>query len=476
MSKIGSQTRQYIEIPCSAGEKYRVITNGYKNSYYSIILCKGENGHTVVDYQYNDFTDTPTKLDVIITIPENVNNLFINNYSNGTSKAYVYKLLFDDIKQQIADNSDNINAVNNKIGKYFNEVPLTIYNYCIDAEIGSTKTVFNSTNWYTAECVVAENIIYAVDLRSYSDAHYSIIFFNENNICIDRQIIQNNGIVKLLNKHIVNIPNGCSYFYINSHTIQPKLFTVVDLFIPQNKINTRINILSVNCAQFEYPDRLKNQDDIELYKNNWRRMLAYSEFDLAFLIDYRKHFDHANNLNTIDILFDDTINGIGLGSDTAGDDIAFNKTINEFYFLGTIDVGGIQQTVWRRTVYKYKYVVNGYEIYLYCGHYQPTPPYGEDRQLQFYNVIQDVFNNNYEYVIICGDFNVQTDISEYNIFLENNFTICNGGYLGSFITIRDIYADNIIFSKNIKLVNFEVLSEFNLNTDHFPIKATLQLI
>ena len=96
------------------------------------------------------------------------------------------------------------------------------------------------------------------------------------------------------------------------------------------------------------------------------------------------------------------------------------------------------------------------------------------RATQYANVIADAVANGYEYVIFCGDFNAQT-ISEYQPFIDAGYEICNGGYTGDHVTLRDIYADNIVYTSNLMETHFEVITGHTLNTDHYPILVTFKV-
>ena len=121
------------------------------------------------------------------------------------------------------------------------------------------------------------------------------------------------------------------------------------------------------------------------------------------------------------------------------------------------------------------------KVCIVCCHlwYPSTSEAAAIRQDQMQDLIDMVQDE--KYVIICGDFNAQSGISEYDIFKTNGFVLCNGGYFGTHNTWHvdnpSVPLDNIIVTPNIEIENFEVLSGYAnvLSSDHLAIKADLIL-
>ena len=114
------------------------------------------------------------------------------------------------------------------------------------------------------------------------------------------------------------------------------------------------------------------------------------------------------------------------------------------------------------------------------GHIKaPKPPKGELsysqklRREQFKALIKDA--QAFDAAVFAGDFNAQKPW-EYDIFKSAGFSIanCSADY-GEQATLRDIPADNIILSPGISFVDFRVLKDYVLDTDHFPLVATVRI-
>jgi len=93
------------------------------------------------------------------------------------------------------------------------------------------------------------------------------------------------------------------------------------------------------------------------------------------------------------------------------------------------------------------------------------------RQTQFKALIEDA--KHFDYAILTGDFNAQA-AWEYDVFVKAGFTIANcSDRFGTQATLRNIPADNIILSAGLSFVDFRVLDGYVLDTDHFPLVATV---
>lgn len=106
----------------------------------------------------------------------------------------------------------------------------------------------------------------------------------------------------------------------------------------------------------------------------------------------------------------------------------------------------------------------------------------QDRLEAFQNYLAAIAG--YDYSIIYLDTNVQDNAERealYNAAVSAGYTVCNGGYFGLTDTLvpTKMYKpiDNIFVKGNIKVKNFEVLTDEygNLSSDHIPIVADLTL-
>ena len=126
----------------------------------------------------------------------------------------------------------------------------------------------------------------------------------------------------------------------------------------------------------------------------------------------------------------------------------------------------------RLAVYGLHLVAEGHLSKLKDGAPDGLTPSQRLRRRQFKALIEDarVFDD----AILTGDFNAQV-ASEYDVFTEAGFTIANGSSaFGTKATLRDIPADNVILSPGLAFESFSVLDAYQLDTDHFPLVATIR--
>ncbi|MBR5177490.1 MAG: hypothetical protein IKW90_01660 [Lachnospiraceae bacterium] len=218
-----------------------------------------------------------------------------------------------------------------------------------------------------------------------------------------------------------------------------------------------ITVGTCNCGGFEYGDGETSESE---YLANWHSMFNKMAFNVFVTQEWAS-----------DLIYSE--------SDWLGDTITGSFPPNNVYTVRLFAKGSYEKD--HRIDYS-EGAGLGYSILktignkniaiygVYCQ-YGDTEEQAEIRQIQYQNIISDITSNGYTQVIILGDFNAHA-IDEYDIFKENGFSICNGGYTGEVNTLRDLPADNIVF-KGLKLKNFETITDFNLNTDHTPIKAVL---
>ena len=95
------------------------------------------------------------------------------------------------------------------------------------------------------------------------------------------------------------------------------------------------------------------------------------------------------------------------------------------------------------------------------------------RRRQFEALLADA--RRFDYAILTGDFNAQKPW-EYDVFVKSGYRIgnCSAEY-GTIATLRNLPADNIILSPGLAFASFEVLEKYVLDTDHFPVVATVIL-
>ena len=95
------------------------------------------------------------------------------------------------------------------------------------------------------------------------------------------------------------------------------------------------------------------------------------------------------------------------------------------------------------------------------------------RQLQFKALMEDA--RAFDHAILSGDFNAQKPW-EYDVFAKAGYSIANcSAAFGTHATLRNIPADNVVVSPGLSFADFKVLKSYVLDTDHFPLVATIRL-
>ncbi|MBO7532803.1 MAG: hypothetical protein J6T46_02355 [Victivallales bacterium] len=223
-------------------------------------------------------------------------------------------------------------------------------------------------------------------------------------------------------------------------------------------------VACVNCGQFHYGDKKTAPDD---YRRRWQKLFADVDADVFFMEDNSSDFP----FNTIRFpKFD-------ICADAKATPIS--ATIVKL----TNEIDGHKSPRYR--AFRLVYNISGKKVAFYGmhlvaeGHIHVKMAEGEKyslsqklRQTQFQELINDA--KQFDGVVFTGDFNAQIP-EEYDIFKQNGFTLtnCSETY-GTTATLRNIPADNIIVSPCIKVLEFKVLKDYGLDTDHFPLTAKLQ--
>ena len=223
-------------------------------------------------------------------------------------------------------------------------------------------------------------------------------------------------------------------------------------------------VACVNCGQFHYGDKKTAPED---YRRHWQKLFADVDADVFFMEDNSSDFP----FNTIRFpKFDIRAN-------------SSRTPISATIVKLTREIDGHKSPRYR--VFRLVYDINGKSVAFYGmhlvaeGHIHVKKAEGDKyslsqklRQTQFQELINDA--KQFDGVVFTGDFNAQIP-EEYDIFKQNGFTLtnCSEAY-GTSATLRNIPADNIIVSPWIKVLEFKVLKDYGLDTDHFPLTAKLQ--
>ncbi len=269
-------------------------------------------------------------------------------------------------------------------------------------------------------------------------------------------------------EYYIVIPAGSYEMVINHNINYPaSIYKVESIGSELNKTAQTLNnvrILHTNAGGFNYGDGTTSN---EQYIKNWKKMLNDNPMDILCFCEWENTFN-SQNMNSE--LVAPLMRNINKGHQDLLLTAYKGNIVNLGVLTVTNQVGDL--TTWAYHALKSKITLGNKDLYIYECHLAYSAGYEAIRQEQYRDLINDAINNGYEYVIFIGDFNAQV-IGEYDIFKDNGYNLCNGGYTGAYNTLRDITADNIIYSNNIKLNKFEVLTDYNLNTDHKPIIAEL---
>ena len=232
----------------------------------------------------------------------------------------------------------------------------------------------------------------------------------------------------------------------------------------RNAFPAEFTVACVNCGCFHYGDKAIPE---AIYRDNWKKMVKNADADVFFFEDFGKKF-------------------------TTGKDPAAKLDICHLAKLPPDEVAvlPLPREINGRKTPRYRalrlcWSVNGRRIAFYGVHlvaeghipgktrdasgYTPSQ---QLRKLQFAELIGDA--KKYDLAVLCGDFNAQKP-EEYDIFTKHDFTLTNcSERFGTHASLRNIPADNIIVSPGLEIVDFRLLREPELDTDHIPLKAVIR--
>ena len=226
---------------------------------------------------------------------------------------------------------------------------------------------------------------------------------------------------------------------------------------------------AVNCGAFHYGD---TNVSASAYAGEWKRLAAENPTDVFFYEDVGRGTDLPGGVAVPGLDIRASVRSKPLATDV----IDLPKAI---------DVGGVERRTPRYRALRLTYPFAGgrlavYGVHLVAeGHIRaPKPAKGglsfsqRLRQRQFAALLEDA--ERFDHAIICGDFNAQKP-SEYDIFIRAGFVLGNcSARFGAHSTLRNIPADNIILSSSLDFDDFRIHDGYRLNTDHFPVCATVK--
>ena len=349
----------------------------------------------------------------------------------------------------------------------------------------------NAEGWRYKVYTVSEGQRYYITSSVYGSEYHAVILTDSDLNVVEAFEKHDSNTYKVVEVELV-VPSGVSKMIVNNKeegvntNVLPSNFKVKKE--PIRGIGGKLTVLTANGNSF--PVGTSSFPETEsTYRTRWRNLINDSEIDFMAITEYG---DGSFGTDTVEnALFGDGVeffqyfySGVGIANACR---LIGAHLINKLSITGSIiDSGGVEQTTFDHFVMKTEIDVNGtpvimYSVKLCASGADPTPEKlawtKALRQLQYQDILDDISKYGYAHYIILGDFNAQNcaEDNEYQIFLDAGLTICNGGYTGWHSTLRNINADNIIFSPTIKLVSFKVLNSYSLNSDHYPIMAELQI-
>lgn len=437
------------------GEKYRINTISYGSLCYGIIFAQlVRNDYVVVEPPYEmPGVSADTPINKTYTVPQGATDLFINCHSTNSSAISVSRVRIDKVEKEVTELQNAITSTN-----------LLSFSDAIALHSGDDLDNLTSCGVWTIGSGAMSGVAnFPVTELTSSDS--AIVY----NIADSSRTIE-----QRVNFKIHKYWYYRKYYNNAFHDWQRvALKSDIDVIEPIFETDglSRMRILAVNCGAFDYPTsgtRLTG----EQYKKNWRKMLNDTEADMFALSDYTDTFEDLQETSDV-VLFGNTLNNFLKKPDGTDRSLRLANRTNAV-FIREVNIYPEVQSGTRRFAHVFRFSLLDKQVYLYVVHCWPGAGNESIRAIEYNHLIQDAEEQNYEYVIFAGDFNAQ-NISEYAPFLQN-YNLCNGGYTGTHYTLRgNVTADNIIYSKNLIELNFQVIEDDTLNTDHYPIMATLQI-
>ena len=446
-----SASWRYTKYDVTGIKNIKVTTVLSGTSIFGVVFVDSSDNVIAKHIQASNNSDE-TFDDVLIAVPLNAYKVYINKRSSVKGDL-------PSIKIQCVKETDSTLFVN--IGSIAYSKGKLVY-----GAVGSEIVESGKSNWIFAKFDLGNAKEIIVNTSIY-DEYYSVLFTTSGNVVISSWLSKGTQTQETISNYKIEVPTNAKYVYVNGYNMSVIPSVLVPVTTERIYENASITLLSVNCGAFSYSD---SQTTDEEYKAHWRAMFNKEKPDLIALSDFDSTFGELQETADV-VLFGNTLrNLIGNGLNDENGLRIGTKVCNVSY-AGMVDVGG-GTGIWRKIILRFCVYAYGKNILVYVGHYQPGVGYETARETQYNNIIADAAASGYEYVIFCGDFNAQT-ISEYKPFTDAGYVLCNGGYTGDHITLRDIYADNIIYSSNFIEKSFDVVTDASLNTDHYPIVATL---
>lgn len=244
-----------------------------------------------------------------------------------------------------------------------------------------------------------------------------------------------------------------------------------------------LSFLSIVHAQEKHPLRLRvgtynighfnegklggyQRDDVQVELQRWKNWVGEQALDILVLNEWNRTFDKDKKIDAQKEILDPVYNQVYLGTENAW---VFNGIATNYNLTNIREVksAGDYYAIFAD-------LKIGDKIITIISTHVPWQKEWHDQ------AVEDLINEikKYEYVICMGDINAK-DENQLK-FVEAGFNIANGGYQGFFVTNSSgkmkgkkegLHIDNIITSKNIKIMNVKVPENSLTARDHLPILA-----
>ena len=223
----------------------------------------------------------------------------------------------------------------------------------------------------------------------------------------------------------------------------------------------------VNCGAFGYGAQRATP---ETFGREWKRFAQDRMYDAIFYSDTGK--GTPGNI---------AIDGFDITAATA----CKPSSVSQVRLPNTFETEKGTGTTKRFRALRLVYLIGGRTLAVYGVHLvaeghirgarnpQKPSPSQQLRRIQFEALIADA--RKFDYAILAGDFNAQKPW-EYDVFAKAGYKPGNcSSKFGTTATLRNIPADNVILSPGLEFADFAVLKNYTLDTDHFPVAATIKL-
>lgn len=350
---------------------------------------------------------------------------------------------------------------------------------------------YSNTNYASGIVSVSPGDLFKIIYTNTSSSNYYGALCVDDNMSVMASFLQGTGSPSMITNYEFTVPLGATkvifteYLPVSTYS-RLQVGKYVAQEVSYGSHANELTVLCFNCGRFADVDGDTSDEE---YFSGWKNMLIDSKYDIVCMSEFALTINGNAAYPVQSGLFDPVIIGSCNSFATTG---MWNSLVVEYRrpieYIGIISVcntGGTQgESTSLRYALKFRVNLCGQPVTVYSVHLIPEggitneEPFGQPttamlvRAQQFADLIADATNE--DNVIFCGDFNAQT-INEYTVFTDAGYKLCNGGYYGDHVTLRDIYADNIILSPRLIPKSFDVITNATLSSDHYPLLATIAI-